>query len=318
MPTFRVDKAEREIQSKRANPRALVDWPVTLVSTKRSYQGRAANISRGGALIHLTEKLDVGDVVRLAFEVPEYQDVIVARGEILRVFPLEVVNEQQFHYGIALRFTDISDDNLKFFTGNLAPEWKEDYRDSCQLNNNISLPKANKNTPYLPWILVVILLIPLSYFVYDSIQRKVNDENLISEVKSKLLIIDEQINTLQNKINSMTPLEKQLNDLQLEVSDIKNRLIDADSLETITRQINNQINQIKSINQKIKYYNQDNLKSSTIYEQKEEKQQYYIVQKGDNLFQISSQNKISIQELKKINGIGPNEAIYPGQKIKLK
>lgn len=57
------------------------------------------------------------------------------------------------------------------------------------------------------------------------------------------------------------------------------------------------------------------LKSSQNYQ--EEEQRYHTVQKGDNLFQISAKNGITIQQLKEINGIGPNEAIFPGQKLKL-
>ncbi|RZW18009.1 MAG: LysM domain-containing protein [Desulfobulbaceae bacterium] len=48
-----------------------------------------------------------------------------------------------------------------------------------------------------------------------------------------------------------------------------------------------------------------------------EERQYYVVQKGDNLFKISSKNKITMQKIKEINGIGPDEAIFPGQRLLL-
>lgn len=313
-----ADATDRRTQSRRKNPRALVDWPVTIMSTKGSYQGKAANISRGGALIQLSQELITGDTVRLAFEVPDYQDVIVAKGEILRVFDLKRGDEQEFSHGAALQFTEISDENLKYFTGNIAPEWKADYRDAGPIDSDMVPLAASSHPPYLPWILVIILLIPLCYFVYDFIQQKMDDENLISEVEKKLLIIEEQINSLQNSIDLFTPLEGQLNDLHVEVSNIKMRLPDAGSMETISQQITNQTHQIENINEKIKHFNEIDSKSSINQQQKIEEQQYYIVKKGDTLFRISSQSEITAQELKDINGIGPEETIYPGQKIRIK
>ena len=318
MANLPADPTDRRKKSRRKYSRGLVDWPVTVISTSGSYQGKAANISRGGALIYLTEELNVGDHVRLAFEVPDFQDVIVAKGEVLRTLPLQEGDEQQFPYGIALKFTEISDENLKFFTGNLAPEWKADYVDNGPITNDIVSPNASRNKSYFPWILVIILLIPLAYFSYDSIQRKVINENSISEVESKLLIIAEQISSLETSVNSLTSLEIQLNDLHQDASDIKNRLPDKNILETIIQQIDTQNRHIEDINQKIKHIKEDNSKSSIIDRPKETEQQYYVVQKGDNLFQISSQHKISVQKLKEMNEIGPNEAIRPGQRLKIK
>ena len=314
-----ADPADRRTQSRRIHPRALVEWPVTVISTTGSCQGKAANLSRGGALIHLSQELTVGDTVRVAFEVPDYQDVIVAKGEILRSFPLKRGHEQEFSHSAALRFTDISNENLKYFTGDIAPEWKADYTDTVPIKNDKAPPKDIKNTSYLPWIMVVILLVPLCYLVYESIQSKLDDEHLLSEVEGKFLIIEEQITSLQNSLNILTLLEGQLNDLQVEVSNMKTRLPDAASLETISRQMIDQDHQIGNINQKIKHINEDYLKISKNNQQEtEEQKEYYIVQKDDNLFQISSRNKITILELKEINNIGSEEAIFPGQKLKLK
>ena len=314
-----TDPTDRRIQSRRKHPRALVDWPVTIISAAGSYQGKAANISRGGAFVHLSQQLTVGEDVRLAFEVPDYQDVIVAKGEILRSFPLKRGDEQEFTHSSALQFTEISQENLKYFTGNIAPEWKEDYRDNGPINNDIVPQNVDKNTSVLPWVLMIFLLIPLCYFIYDSIQRKSHDENLLTEVEKNLLIVEKQITSLQNSLDLLMPVERKLNDLQAEVSSIKDRQPDTASLEKISQQLTDQSLQIENINQKIKHFNEGNSKiSKNIEREKEEEQQYYVVEKGDNLFQISSQNKITIQELREINGIGPEESIFPGQKIRIK
>lgn len=43
--------------------------------------------------------------------------------------------------------------------------------------------------------------------------------------------------------------------------------------------------------------------------------EYYTVKKGDNLYQISKKNNISVDLLSSINGLELNEYIYPEQKI---
>ena len=319
MVTPITDPTDRRIRTRWEHPRALVDWPVTIISATSSYQGKAANISRGGALVHLSQQLTVGEDVRLAFEVPDYQDVIVAKGEILRSFQLKRGDEQEFTHSAALQFTEISQENSKYFTGNIAPEWKEDYRDNGPISNHIVPQNVDKNTTVLPWVLMIFLLIPLCYLVYDSTQRKLHDSNLLTEVEENLFIIEKQITSLQNSLDILMPVERKLNDLQAEVSSIKNRKPNTASSEKISQQLTHQSIQIENIIQKIKHFDEGNSKiTKNIEQEKEEEQQYYVVEKGDNLFQISSQNKITIQELREINGIGPEESIFPGQKIRIK
>ena len=313
-----TDPTDRRIRSRRKHPRALVDWPVTIVSPAGSYQGKAANISRGGALVHLSQQLTVGDNVRLAFEVPDYQDVIVAKGEILRSFPLKQ-GEQDFSYGAALQFTEISEENSKYFTGNIAPEWKEEFRDTGPIINDAVSQNVTPKRTILPWILVSVLLFPFSYFIYDFMQRRAEDHGLNSHIEMRLSAIEEQIASLKNSMDSPHPFEDQLDDLQDELVNIKIRLPARGSLEEISQQLTSQNHQIENINQKIGRFDaiSPEIAESTQQERQEE-ENYYVVESGDNLFRISSQNKITIQELKEINRIGSGEVIFPGQKLKIK
>jgi len=41
--------------------------------------------------------------------------------------------------------------------------------------------------------------------------------------------------------------------------------------------------------------------------------EYYTIQKGDSLYKIGQQYNISAQNLAEINGLEPNEYLYPGQ-----
>ena len=337
------DSTDRRAQTRRKHIRAVVEWPTTVATTEGSYQGIAANISRGGALIYLSQELTIGEHVRLAFEIPEYQDAIVAKGEILRVFILKQADELEFTHGAALQFTEISDENLRYFTGDIAPEWKAGYIDSGPVITDSEPEKPRRKTSILPWVLVIFLLIPLSYFIYDTTQRKFDDKILVSEIERKLLTIESDISSIQNSLGSLTPLESQIKNIQIEVTNLAKKLPDATSSETLTQQqienlqkevanltqkipdamsieeltqqIIRQNSQIENLNKKIDHFDGNNLKSSENDQQKVEEKQYYIVQKDDNLYRISKKYKMTTKELRELNGIGPAETIFPGQKL---
>ena len=42
---------------------------------------------------------------------------------------------------------------------------------------------------------------------------------------------------------------------------------------------------------------------------------YYTIKNGDTLYKIASSNNISVNNLAEINGIDPNDYIYPGQTL---
>jgi hypothetical protein len=317
MPDPLTDDTGSPLQNRRKHPRAPVDWPVTVISAQSTQQGRTVNLSRGGALIHLSQALTLGETVRLAFEIPDYQDVIVAKGEILRTFPLRGVAEEEFSHGAALKFTEISDENLKFFSGNLAPEWKDDYKDTVPIERIKTSQDMSRNTPILAWFLVFILLLPLFYFIYDSVQKRSEYEKLISQVEGRLLIIEEQFNSVQNSLNSLQQLDGKLNEIQLEMAHLRKKMVTLDSLEAIDQQIKNQRLQIQGINRKIEDY-RELFSTRSINESKKSEEQHYVVKRGDTLFQISKNSGITIRELKEINNIDSDDAIVPGQKLKIK
>ena len=314
--TQRVDNTDRRAISRRKHPRAFVDWPVTLIAAKGSYQGKVAKISPGGALIHTTEELDVGENVRLAFEVPDLQDVIVARGEILRVFPLKRSDEQQFSHGIALEFTEISEDNLRFLTDNLAPEWQDGYQDTGYIRNTKTFKDPDRNMRSLGWLLAFVLLLPITYFLYDSVQRKIDDDNSIVQIEKKLLIIEAQINAIQNSVDSYKSVVNQIEDLQFELSKLNKNLPSVGTLETINQQIQDHDQQIQIIYKRIEQ-NREPASISSNAGNTLKKDHYYVVKSGDNLTQISLGTGITIQELKEINNIDADNRIFPGQKLKL-
>jgi LysM repeat protein len=42
---------------------------------------------------------------------------------------------------------------------------------------------------------------------------------------------------------------------------------------------------------------------------------HHVVQKGDTLYGIAKKYKTTVADLRRLNGLGPNDAIYPNQKL---
>ena len=115
-------------QNRRQHPRATFDWPLTIVRDGETIFGRIVNISRGGALIRIPVELRPKEQFRMVIEIPEYDDVISVKGMVIRTSREKTDNGQpSFTSGIL--FTEISKEDLRYFTGNLAPEWHKDYRE---------------------------------------------------------------------------------------------------------------------------------------------------------------------------------------------
>ena len=82
---------------------------------------------------------------------------------------------------------------------------------------------------------------------------------------------------------------------QKRVSELEDKLLIIEKLGT-------QNNQLQTMNKNIKRINEGSSKSS-IDDQPRKEEQYFVVQKGDDLSQIRSINKISIQELNVVNNV---------------
>lgn len=317
------DISGRRTHKRRKHPRAAVDWPITVITSQATYQGKVVNISRGGALIHLTHSLDLGEHVRLAIEIPECQDAILAKAEIVRAFPLKRGSEQQFSHGIAYKFTEITAENLKFFSGNLASEWKEDFSEIDQhpqikpsQQENVR-KNSEKHKHYALWLSSLILLISLLYLFFITAKQKEDDKLMTTELDKRLIIIEEQIDSLKSAKDSLEQLVDKLNHLEVELSVLKENLPAPDTLESMNLKLEQQSDIINQISNLVETYQKPS-PVETENDQQSEKAEYYVVQKGDNLYQISLKTGITIRELRILNNMDGDDQIITGQKLIIK
>ena len=318
-----ADKSGRRSHKRREYPRAAVDWPVTVITYKATYEGKTIDASRGGALIHLEHQLDRGENVRLAFEIPECEDVIVARAEIVRVFPLKRGVEQPFSHGIALQFTEISEDNFKFFSGNLASDWKEDFNEidrspQAAFPQQVKPPRSNnKYRNYALWLFAVIILIPILYLLSISLEEKADSQQMLAQLDKRLLILEQEIESYQYINDSLINFKEELSNLQIEIYALKENLPAIETLESMSTELKNQSHLVKQISEELARYQKPILAESNTDPQVQNAK-YYVVKEGDTLYQISSKTGITISELRMLNGLDANDPIIPGQKLMIK
>ena len=88
-----------------------------------------------------------------------------------------------------------------------------------------------------------------------------------------------------------------------------------DNLEIIARKFNTSVEMIKDINN-IDYNSYLRAGSEIIVPKVKEKYfDYYVVEKGDNLYQIGLKYNINPELLANLNGLNMEDYIYPGQEI---
>jgi hypothetical protein len=120
-PKGRVESRTRDIpltesvrkppgKRSRQHPRTAVSLPVIVCTPRGQIQGRIINLSLTGAFILLAELPDLTHQVELFIEIPRLQ-VLVVIAVIVRFDIRPFGDGARHHYGLAVRFSNISDED---------------------------------------------------------------------------------------------------------------------------------------------------------------------------------------------------------------
>lgn len=143
--------------------------------------------------------------------------------------------------------------------------------------------------------------------------------------KTDLRTLEARIEQLENRRVKTDEIEQNLDRLskqEKEVGLLINRFNQFES--TVSTQIDQIIKELGALHQKTAkspLTQQQSPKAAETQKADSSKNaitsQIHEVQAGDTLFGISRRYGLTVQQLQKYNNIGPNAAIYPGQKLKL-
>ena len=213
--------------------RAEVYWPATVICKEQVLQGRIKNLSRVGALLYLEERIDLHENIRIAIEIPRYNYVISAKGQVVRTFTLEKDTEL-YSFAAGIKFTEISDEDLKFFTGNLAPEWQKNYQEP-EIKSPI-MKSLNRNISYS---LIGIVIFSLIFYAIGASRGKSVDPKQIAAVESRLATLESQLTILKEMSASDDKTEEQLQSIYDELSDMKKNFVTVTAVEQLRTELQN-------------------------------------------------------------------------------
>ena len=108
---------------KRRYPRVWVDWPVIVLTSRRSIGGEAINISMGGALITCPTGAGKEEALRIIIKPPLREKSLLVSAEIAWS-ELDEHAEHPTLKGMGLRFTRFSTDDRQFLSRTILDQLK--------------------------------------------------------------------------------------------------------------------------------------------------------------------------------------------------
>ena len=304
---------DRRSHFRRKHPRAAVTWPVTVISKNKTLLGRVENISRGGALLYMPEQLVAGDILRAAIEIPDCGDVITAEGTVVRTFSLKRGDDQQFAFAVAIEFTEISENDLRFFSGNLAPEWQEDYVE----RKKTEAPSQSKHflKKYIVFGIFFICTAALWYFLPRTDGQDASDSYQIDRIDERLKIIEAQLQSIQSANVSIKNIEGKMDIIKDELTIAAKKLPAPEIFEKMRQQLDSNEQQTLVLSQAIDDYSKSPTRPSAEKDLTQTDATHHLVKKGESLYGICRSHNLSLEDLRKMNNLNAGSQIYPGQKL---
>lgn len=330
-------------QNMRQHPRATFDWPLTIDRDGEAISGRIVNISRGGALINVPVEFHPREQFRMVIEIPEHNDAISVKGVVIRTSPGHTENGQP-SFASGIMFTEITKEDLRYFTGNLAPEWSKDYREQTTPPfRPARVPVTSNRRQNSPWKPIAIGLAAVSvvtlFFALQKTLSNQHDTERIAALEERLHLLElkktpddigeslvrelnDQIAALNNQRNYLT--KNSLKTAMQPESKVIHPLPPSESLNTShptgsttppTPLPTSNAKPVADIAQALPPETKAHIQPQVTLEERPTANRYYVVQRGQNLYRISLVSQLSVEELRKLNRLKPGEAIYPGQRL---
>jgi len=169
-------------------------------------------------------------------------------------------------------------------------------RDQTPKNSSETLISKFQRTVTILGGLVLLLLILLFAHIYRGGDSLSPDD--LKDVRADLAHLEKGLLTLEQKI---TNLEESGKDLQQSILGAER------SREAISANL-------KELNQRIGQF-EKGIESTEGKRRAQTKKEYYEVRPGDTLYGISQKYGISLDALRRLNGLAPDHLIRPGEKL---
>ncbi len=333
---------DRRQENRRAHPRVEFNWPAILLNDQGRIQGKIKDISRGGALVLVNSRVELGESVKMVVELTEFDDVITAKGLIVRVVSLSDDDDVPL-YGLGVQFTEISEQDLRYFTGNLAPEWQEGYeRNEKQVNEGYDFSKIMSSSTILLLVAVLAFLLIIrdngrnrNRFpavvqtipqAGQTVPGSSGDIQKIRSLERQLRLMEEKIQELRagkvteannqtvNKSVQKSPVERKSVENKPLVS--KPAISTPPVIQTVVPEIERTDEEvIIQAGKKKKLAGGDKAALSVTISDLRTVTGYHLVLPGEDIHDVSTKFAMTIDQLRHLNNLPPGTKIQPYQKL---
>ena len=139
-----------------------------------------------------------------------------------------------------------------------------------------------------------------------------------------LSLIQARLTRMEARIKNASTLESRIQEIEEKENEIRQALLKTDlSIRTIKGDLNQIIEAFESLQKKMPPAPKKAEAPKKVEAPKPAKEApkpqpetgYHVVSRGETLYRISRKYGISVDELRRLNNMGPNAPIYPGQKL---
>ncbi|NTV51298.1 MAG: LysM peptidoglycan-binding domain-containing protein [Desulfobulbaceae bacterium] len=294
-------------------------------------------------MIHIPVEFHPKEQFRMVIEIPEHDDAISVKGVVIRTSPGHTENGQP-SFASGIMFTEITKEDLRYLTGNLAPELSKDNREQAAppyRPARIAVTASRRqNSPWKPIAigLGVVSIVALFFALQKTLNNQ-HDTERIAALEERLHLLElkkspddigdtlvrelnEQIAALHNQLTyllenswkmAMQPESTVI--LPLPPSESLNTPSPPASTTPLIQLPTSAAAPVTDIAQALPPETKAHIQPQVTLEERPAANRYYVVQSGQNLYRISLTNQLSVEELRTLNGLKPGEAIYPGQRL---
>ncbi len=156
----------------------------------------------------------------------------------------------------------------------------------------------------------VILLVFIISLVLITAGGKQDSPQNLQEIFSRLEQMENQLAMLENRISDQEQEMHLIQEADTKLSQ---------GLQEFGQDLKNMQEELQSVSQDLSKQESRAQTEPAVPEDTDEDTDYiyHEVQPGENLYRISQSYETSVQKIRELNGLGPDEPILPGQRLKV-
>ncbi len=166
--------------------------------------------------------------------------------------------------------------------------------------DRIYSPKGSKTESDNNRLLFALIAVLLILFFAGSVYHFITRRPAVSDA------------TLQSKITS---LEEKITGLQKQMADFQGKSVTGSPDSFLLHRVDTLAQKLEELERKGQFTTESKAKPSPLKVTVTDQKQYHTVQKGETLSKIGKKYKITVEELRKLNGLSRNQHVRTGQKL---